>query len=86
MTYLYKQEAKVSQATAMTKERMGEIALMYVRNRIRKEPTSLDPAQMREQIGNVAKELNISYEEAAMFSEKLLCVAFHELLVEIVKN
>ena len=76
-----------SKSSKMSEERMGEIALMYVRRKIRKEASvSLDPTQMRRQIGNTAKELGISYEEAAVFSEHLLFDAFNELLVQIIKK
>ncbi len=78
--------AKMADKLKLSKERMGEIALMYVRKKIRKESITLDATQMRRQIGNTAKELSISHEEASAFAENILSDAFSEILEEIVKK
>ena len=69
----------------MTKERMGEIALMYLCKKVRRESISLDPTQMRRQLGVTAKELDISIGEAAAFMENMLFGAVNELLEDLRK-
>ena len=52
----------------LTKERMGEIALLHLKNKLRNEGIRLKP-DMKRQIGNEAKELGITVEEAMQFAE-----------------
>ena len=56
---------------AISKERQGEIALLYLKNLIRKEGVTIKP-NMRRQTANMAKELGISLEEVAEFTEMLV--------------
>lgn len=52
----------------LSKQRQGEIALLFLKNKMRKEGISLGQNTRRE-IGNVAKEIGINTEEAAEFAE-----------------
>ncbi len=62
---------------AMSKERMGEIALMYFKQKLRREGLNLKPNMQRE-AGNQAKALGISPEEASEFLEILATELFGE--------
>lgn len=81
---MYIQEAKMAKIK-MSQERMGEIALMFVRNKLHQDSIQMDPSKVRRGIGNTAKELGISYDEAAIFMESLLADAFNEVLGAIIK-
>jgi len=48
--------------------RQGEIALLYLKNKIRKDGVKISP-NMKREIGNTAKAIGISVEEATEFSE-----------------
>lgn len=56
---------------AISKERQGEIALLYLKNKLRRDGVTIKP-NMQRQTGNEAKELGISPEEAAEFAEMLV--------------
>lgn len=56
---------------AISKERQGELALMYLKNKLRREGVTIKP-NIRRQTANEAKELGISSEEAAEFAEMLI--------------
>ena len=58
--------------------RQGEIALLYLKNKIRNDGVRLSPNIMRE-IGNTAKAIGISLKEATEFSE----IIVRELVEEI---
>ena len=62
---------------AITKERQGELALMHLKSKLRREGITIKP-NMRRQTANEAKELGISHEEAAEFAELL----FREIVEE----
>jgi len=55
----------------MTDERKGQIALLFLKRKLKDEGIRLKP-DMRRQIGNEAKELGISTEEAVEFVEGLV--------------
>lgn len=52
----------------MDEIRKGQIALLYLKNKIREEGVRLTP-NMKRQIGNTAKAVGISVEEATEFDE-----------------
>jgi hypothetical protein len=54
----------------MDDKRKGEIALMFLKNKLRKDGIRLGQNTKRE-LGNTAKELGISTEEAVEFAEGL---------------
>jgi hypothetical protein len=56
---------------AISKQRQGELALMYLKNKLRHEGVTIKP-NMQRQAANEAKELGISPEEAAEFAEMLV--------------
>lgn len=56
---------------AISKERQGELALMYLKAKLRREGVTIKP-NMQRQTGNEAKDLGISPEEAAEFAEMLI--------------
>ncbi len=62
---------------AMSKERMGEIALLYLKKKLRREGLNLKPNMQRES-ANEAKALGISPEEASEFLEILATELFAE--------
>lgn len=70
----------------MSEERMGEIALMYVRRKIRNDSMPMNPEKLRREIGNVAKDIGIGYDEAAQFSNNILFDAFNDILEGISKE
>jgi len=55
----------------MTEERKGQIALLYLKNKLKDEGIRLKP-DMRRNIGNEAKALGIPIEEAVEFAEGLV--------------
>jgi hypothetical protein len=55
----------------LTKERQGEIALAYLKNKLRREGVKISP-NMQRQIANEAKEVNIPLKEAQEFAEILV--------------
>ena len=57
--------------------RKGQIALAYIKNKIRKEGIHLMP-NLQLQAGDTAKDIGISTEEAMEFAEGIL----HELVEE----
>ena len=52
----------------MDEIRKGQIALLYLKNNVREEGVRLTP-NMKRQIGNTAKAIGISVEEAMEFAE-----------------
>ncbi|MBT6253981.1 hypothetical protein HOI83_02000 [Candidatus Uhrbacteria bacterium] len=56
---------------AMTEERKGEIALRHLKSRMRKEGIRIHPG-FREELAEVAKELDITLEEALELSEEIV--------------
>lgn len=56
---------------AISKERQGEIALKYLKNKLRRDGVTIKP-NMQRQTANEAKDLGISPEEAAEFAEMLV--------------
>jgi hypothetical protein len=61
-------EVRHQQAGGMTKERRHEIAYLYVARKLRKEGFHLDQ-NFRRDIGNTAKDLGITLNEALEFIE-----------------
>ncbi len=55
----------------MDEIRKGQIALLYLKNKIREEGVRLTP-NMKRQIGNTAKAIGISTEEATEFAEMMV--------------
>ncbi|MFZ2975197.1 MAG: hypothetical protein WA055_01030 [Candidatus Moraniibacteriota bacterium] len=55
----------------MDEIRKGQIALLYLKNKIREEGVRLTP-NMKRQVGNTAKAIGISVEEAMEFTEILV--------------
>lgn len=72
--------AKQRRSTMDTK-RKGEIAYLFLKNNLRKNGVRLGQHTRRE-IGNVAKELGISFEEAFEFAEELTRELFDEAFAE----
>ena len=62
----------------LTKERMGEIALLHLKNRIRNEGIRLKP-DIKRQIGNEATKIGIPAHEAVAFVEELV----REMVAEV---
>ena len=56
----------------LSEERMGKIALLYVREQLRKEGGSLLTPNFRREVGNTAKAIGITTAEAMMFIEALV--------------
>ncbi len=56
---------------AISKERQGELALLYLKNKLRREGVTIK-LNMQRQTANEAKELGISPTEAAEFAEILV--------------
>jgi len=57
--------------STMDEIRKGQIALLYLKNKIREEGVRLTP-NMKRQIGNTAKAIGISVEEATEFAEIMI--------------
>ena len=55
----------------LSKERQGEIALLFLKHKLQRDGVMLSPSIHRE-IGNVAKALGISVEEAMEFAEMIV--------------
>ncbi len=55
----------------MDEARKGQIALAYLKNKLREEGVRLSP-NIRRQIGNTAKAIGITTEEAMEFAEGLV--------------
>ena len=51
--------------------RKGQIALAYLKNKLREEGVRLTP-NFRRQVGNTAKAIGISTEEAMEFTESII--------------
>ncbi|NLE07156.1 MAG: hypothetical protein GX627_00885 [Parcubacteria group bacterium] len=56
----------------MTEERRGQIALMFLKLKLQEEGVRLRPNDFRRQVGNWAKALGITTEEAMAFAEGLV--------------
>jgi hypothetical protein len=69
----------------LSDQEMGEIALAYVKRKMRRESVSLDPEKIRREIGNMAKDTGVSPEKAMQFSVQILDGAFREVLVDLSK-
>jgi len=67
-------------AEMFSEERMGEIALLYVKRKVRRDSVSMDPEKIRREIGNTAKDLGISIGEATHFVREILSEAFYEVI------
>jgi hypothetical protein len=65
----------------MDNARKGEIALLVLNARIRKEGIRLGP-NFRRDIGNAAKEIGISFEEAMEFAEEFVREAVEHTFVK----
>jgi hypothetical protein len=66
----------------MTEERKGQIALLYLKRKLRDEGIRLKPG-MRRNIGNEAKALGISTKEAIEFAEGLVREMVEEVFSSI---
>jgi len=64
----------------MDKERMGEIALVMLKYKIAKEGIAL--AELKRELGNIAKAINIPLDELKEFST----VFYKELIEEILNK
>ncbi|MFC1663385.1 hypothetical protein ACFL04_04470 [Patescibacteria group bacterium] len=62
----------------MDAKRMGEIALILLRHRFRKEGMQLQPSAMKRRIGNLHKETEIPKEELEEFARILATELFQE--------
>ena len=51
--------------------RKGQIALAYLKNKLREEGVRLTP-NLRRQVGNTAKAIGVSIEEATEFAEGIV--------------
>ena len=58
--------------------RKGQIAIAYLKNKLREEGVRLTP-NLRRQVGNTAKAIGISVEEAMEFTE----ITVRELVEEV---
>lgn len=67
----------------LTPERKGQIALAFLKYQIREKGIStLRPNQIRREIGNTAKAIGISVEEAAEFAKTLVMEAVNDCFPE----
>lgn len=62
----------------MTEERKGQIALLLIKDRLRNEGVRLKP-DMKREVGNVAKKIDIPASECMQFFEDLV----REMVTEI---
>lgn len=67
----------------LNEQRKGEIALAYLRMKVRNEPILLNPEEMKRKINNTAKSLNIEPKEAMRFVEELFREASEEMFAKI---
>lgn len=70
---------------ALNEAEMGKIALLFVKDKIRRESIRLDPHELRRAIGNIAnsdsaKTAGISQEMALQFSTQILEEVFRGVL------
>ena len=70
----------------MSEERMGEIALMYVRRKIREEHVPMNAQEILRKAGNSAKELGLPVEEVKEFLSILMFDAFNEVIEALDKK
>ncbi|MBU1730694.1 hypothetical protein KJ557_04095 [Patescibacteria group bacterium] len=56
----------------MTKERMGEIALLYVRNNEVRQIVVFNKSLVRRKVGNTAAALGIPFAEAMEFAQVIV--------------
>ena len=65
----------------LTEQRKGNIAMLYLKHKLRSTGLRLTPNFKRE-VGNTAKSLGISYEEALEFAENLVRELVDEMFVD----
>ena len=63
---------------ALSKERLGEIAVLVLENKMKKEGMEVVPKELRSKVFNGAKELGISPVELAEFTKFGLAFLFAE--------
>ena len=56
---------------ALLKERKGEIALAILHDRIANEGLKLSPKNMKRDIGNLAKDTGVPFDEMMEFAEEI---------------
>ncbi|MDO8604409.1 MAG: hypothetical protein Q7K40_03370 [bacterium] len=70
----------MSTENGISKQRMGEIALLYLERQILKDSVPMDPSKLRREICTTAKEVGIEIEEAVSFANIMLANAFTNVL------
>mgnify|MGYP001615279920 FL=1 len=73
-------EGFLDSKTENFKRNMGDMALLYVKRIFRRVPLRLEPQGYRRQIGNDAKKIGLSTEEAVQFVEVILSEVFKDFL------
>ncbi|HBB43834.1 MAG TPA: hypothetical protein DCZ83_00330 [Candidatus Yonathbacteria bacterium] len=81
----FTKESKMALRVALNETEMGEIALAYVKRKIRQDSIPLNAEKLRRETCNVAKEIGISQEKAMQFVSQILDSAFKEVLVGLSK-
>ena len=69
----------------MTKERMGEIALLFLKQKLREEGIRLTP-NFKRQVGNTAKSIGIETAEALVFAEIIVRELVEETFADAEKE
>lgn len=67
----------------LSKERMGEIALIVLLSKVRRDGITFKPEEIRRQILNEAKKLGLEKVEAALFAKAVATEIFKESMAKI---
>ena len=71
---------------ALSKERLGEIAMLVLQNKLEKNgDLKLIPSQVKRELKNSAKTLGFSVIEVAEFSKIILTSSFKKTIIELDK-
>ncbi len=57
--------------TPLSKERMGELALLYLKYKMGRDGVKLTP-EFRRQIGDAAQKLGVKFDEALAFTRQMI--------------
>lgn len=79
-------EAVMENTDMLSEQRIGEIALMYIKMKVRNDMVPMSPERLRKEIGNAAKEMGIEYQEAVQVANIILRDAFSNVLAGISKE
>lgn len=73
------QPAPIKSQGPLTEERMGQIAILYLKEVLRKRGGIELTPNMRREVGNIAKAIDIPVDEAMLFTESLVREAVDEI-------